>query len=87
MIKINFQDYIECRLGTIPLIFSVPHGGTADIENIPDRKSGILGVDKDTIQLARDLIKYVDELFHCARIDGKVPSYLIGGFLFQIKLS
>ncbi|NHJ21330.1 MAG: hypothetical protein EAX91_10325 [Candidatus Lokiarchaeota archaeon] len=77
MININLQDYIECRRGTIPLIFSVPHGGTTDFENIPDRKSGVLGVDKDTIQLTRDLIKNVDELFHFARKDGKMPSYLI----------
>jgi N-formylglutamate amidohydrolase len=74
--NINFQDYIECRRGTIPLIFSVPHGGTTNFDNIPDRTSGIYGVDKDTVKLALDLIENINELFQLNKKELKTPSYI-----------
>ena len=56
MIFVNLDDYFECKKGSIPLIFSVPHGGTTNFDNIPDRKSGILGVDKDTVRLTQQIL-------------------------------
>jgi len=73
---VNIKDYIECRKGTIPLIFSVPHGGTLKFENIPDRPTGIYGVDKDTVRLAFDLIENINELFQLNSKDNRAPSYI-----------
>jgi N-formylglutamate amidohydrolase len=73
---INFHDYIECRRGTIPLIFSVPHGGTTNFDNIPDRISGIYGVDKDTVELTLDLIESINKLFQLTKKNLKTPSYI-----------
>ncbi len=77
MIFVNINDYVECKRGTIPLIFSVPHGGTNKFDNIPDRMSGIYGVDKDTVGLTIDLIQKINELFQLASKDTRTPSYLI----------
>ncbi|MHA1987325.1 MAG: hypothetical protein ACW98D_11840 [Promethearchaeota archaeon] len=43
------QDYLEFQKGTIPLIISVPHGGSLECENIPKRSHGILGRDGKTV--------------------------------------
>ena len=77
MIFINIKDYFECREGTIPLIFSVPHGGTTKFENIPDRINGIHGVDKDTVRLAFDLIENINKIFQLNSDYISTPSYLI----------
>ena len=71
------NDYFECKKGTIPLIFSAPHGGVTNFDNIPDRKSGIYGVDKDTVRLAFDLIKNIRTLFHLNSKDIRTPSYIV----------
>jgi len=75
--SVKFQDYIECRKGTIPLIFSVPHGGTTNFDNIPDRVNGIHGVDKDTVRLTFDLIENINNLFQLTSKDIRTPSYII----------
>lgn len=77
MVFINFQNFIECRRGTIPLIFSVPHGGSTNFDNIPDRTDGILGIDKDTVNLTLDLIENINELFQQTKNDIKTPSYIL----------
>jgi len=74
---VSIEDYVEYRKGTIPLIFSVPHGGTFKFETIPDRISGIYGVDKDTIKLAFILIENINNLFKINSKDIKSPSYII----------
>ncbi len=74
---VSIKDYVEYRKGTIPLIFSVPHGGTFKFENIPDRTSGIYGVDKDTVKLAFNLIENINNLFKINSKDIKSPSYII----------
>jgi len=74
---VNIKDYFECRKGTIPLIFSVPHGGTTNFDTIPDRINGIHGVDKDTVRLAFDLIENINKLFQFNSKDIKTPSYII----------
>ncbi|NVM16468.1 MAG: N-formylglutamate amidohydrolase [Candidatus Lokiarchaeota archaeon] len=77
MIFVSINDYFECKKGTIPLIFSVPHGGTTDFNNIPDRISGIYGVDKDTVRLAFDLMENIRKLFHLKSKDIRTPSYIV----------
>ncbi len=77
MIFVNIKDYFECRRGTIPLIFSVPHGGTTKFDDIPDRINGIYGVDKDTVRLAFDLIENINKLFQLTSKDIRTPSYII----------
>ncbi len=74
---VNIQDCFDYERGRIPLIFSVPHGGTYQFENIPDRTSGIYGVDKDTVRLAIDLMENINELFQLNSKDNRTPSYII----------
>ncbi|MBY9016269.1 MAG: N-formylglutamate amidohydrolase [Candidatus Lokiarchaeota archaeon] len=77
MNSVNLKDYIGYRKGNIPLIFSVPHGGTFTFENIPDRTNGIHGVDKETVRLAFDLIEKINKLFQLNSKDIRTPSYII----------
>lgn len=77
MIFVNIKDYFECRKGTIPLIFSVPHGGSTKFDEIPDRINGIHGVDKDTVRLAFDLIENINKIFQLNSDYISTPSYLI----------
>ncbi len=77
MIFVNIQDYIEFKRGTIPLIFSVPHGGTTNFESLPDRTNGIHGVDKETVKLTFDLIENIRKLSNLKSIDNWIPSYII----------
>ncbi len=65
------KEYIEFKQGNIPLIISVPHGGTSKCSFIPKRSSGIFGIDKGTIQFTIDLIEKFEIL------DSKSPSYII----------
>ena len=62
------KEYIYCKIGNIPLIFSIPHGGTNKFKNLlPEREGGIKGIDKNTIKIAfklKDSIKtYSQEKF------------------------
>ncbi len=65
------KEYIEFNQGNIPLIISVPHGGTLKCPFIPKRSRGIFGIDKGTIEFTKDLIKKIENL------DSKSPSYII----------
>jgi N-formylglutamate amidohydrolase len=77
VIFVNIKDYFERRKGTIPLIFSVPHGGSTKFDAIPDRINGIHGVDKDTVRLAFDLIENINKIFQLNSDYISTPSYLI----------
>jgi len=67
----NLNEYIEFNQGNLPLIISVPHGGTLTVESIPKRSDGVLGIDKGTIEFARDLINKIETL------KSKTSSYII----------
>lgn len=69
---LDIKDYIEYNRGSIPLIISVPHGGTTKFDHIPRRTNGIHGIDKDTIKLAHELIEKIKNIFKF-----KTPSYII----------
>ena len=62
----DLRKYVTYKKGTIPVIFSVPHGGPLECGPIPRRMNGILGIDKGTIGLARKIISLMDK-----------PSYII----------
>jgi len=74
---VNIKDYFNYERGTIPLLISVPHGGSFKVENIPDRASGIYGVDKETVSLAFDLIENINKVFQFNSKNVKSPSYII----------
>ncbi len=54
---VNSKQFVDFLRGTIPIIISVPHGGTLRPPEIPDRTSGVLGTDKNTRFLAQGLIE------------------------------
>jgi len=74
---VNIKDYFDYKRGTIPLIMSVPHGGSFKIEKIPDRTSGIYGIDRGTISLAFELKKYINKVSQFNSKDIISPSYII----------
>ncbi|MFW9881924.1 MAG: hypothetical protein ACFFG0_53350 [Candidatus Thorarchaeota archaeon] len=74
---LDLSDYIEFYKGNIPLILSVPHGGTLECENIPKRSSGILGIDGKTIEIVKELIVLVQIIFKHHNSLLKTPSYVI----------
>ncbi len=55
----EFAKYVKYYQGNLPLIISVSHGGALKIEEIPERKSGIRGIDKNTIEIAVELIEQI----------------------------
>ncbi|MHA1479626.1 MAG: hypothetical protein ACTSPU_15640, partial [Promethearchaeota archaeon] len=69
--------YIEHCQGSIPLIISVPHGGSLMVERIPDRVEGIHGIDRNTVNIACSLRKKISKLFGLNQENTKVPSYII----------
>lgn len=74
---VNLKDYVEFQKGTVPLIISVPHGGTLECKNVPKRSQGILGIDGRTVEIARMLIERVKFKFIELNLENKTPSYVI----------
>lgn len=74
---LNLKDYVEFQKGTIPLIISVPHGGSLECENIPKRSQGILGIDGMTIELAKILFERIKKKFETQNMENIIPSYII----------
>ena len=73
----NHKDYIEFKNGNIPLVVSVPHGGMLECNDIPKRLTGILGIDKGTIELTRDIIDNLKFIADKHGLVGKEPSYIM----------
>ncbi|MBY8979887.1 MAG: hypothetical protein KGD72_05820 [Candidatus Lokiarchaeota archaeon] len=69
--------HIEYSKGTVPLIISVPHGGSLMVEGIPDRVEGIYGIDRNTVDIACSLRKKISNLYGINQEKMKVPSYII----------
>ncbi|MFX0080529.1 MAG: hypothetical protein ACFE94_02150 [Candidatus Hodarchaeota archaeon] len=74
---LDLFNYIEWQQGNIPLILSVPHGGTLECENIPKRTSGVLGIDGETIEIAKILIALIQTFFKQQYSQFNTPSYII----------
>jgi N-formylglutamate amidohydrolase len=51
------KKYVKVIHGNFPLLITVPHGGYLKPKNIPDRKKGVMGADKNTAQVAEALMK------------------------------
>ncbi len=73
---LNLKEYVEFQKGSIPLIISVPHGGALDCKNIPKRLNGILGIDGETIEIARELIERIKTNFKKQNLVIGSPSYI-----------
>jgi len=71
------KNFVEVNIGSIPLIISVPHGGTLEYEKIPKRENGIVGLDKATNELAKKLISYIIKTFTEKKNSQNNPSYVI----------
>ena len=55
----ELETYIEVRPGTLPIILTVPHGGSLKPANVLARRYGVTGTDSNTVPLAEMII---DEL-------------------------
>lgn len=71
------DKYITFEKGSIPVILSVPHGGTLECESVPKRLNGILGIDKGTIQFTQQLISYIKKISKKKFYTSMRPSYII----------
>ncbi|MCP4760198.1 MAG: N-formylglutamate amidohydrolase [archaeon] len=74
---INIEDYIKYENGTVPLVFSVSHGGLLECDSIPKRSSGIRGVDRNTIGLTNRLITCIETIAVNKDYTDIKPSYII----------
>ncbi len=74
---LKLRDYIEFEKGTLPLIVSVPHGGLLECEVIPERSTGVLGIDRGTVEFAKKLIKLISMNFKKETSELTTPSYII----------
>jgi len=72
----EFAKYVKYYQGNLPLIISVPHGGMSKIEEIPERKSGIHGIDKNTIEIAVELIEQIKKNYNLQKKNPKLPSFV-----------
>ena len=73
----NSENFITIEKGTIPLIFSVPHGGTFEPQTVLKRSTGIMGIDKKTIELTLELVSYIEMLSEKTPNSLYKPSYII----------
>lgn len=53
----DLEKYIEVRSGTLPIILTVPHGGTLKPENVLARRYGVTGIDSNTAPLSEMIIE------------------------------
>ena len=77
----NLEKFITFEKGTIPLILSVPHGGTLECEIIPKRLNGVLGIDRGTIELTQKLISCIKKISKKRISKSIMPSYIISDVL------
>jgi hypothetical protein len=73
------EKYIEYRPGTLPLVISMPHGGTLKPESIPSRTAGRIAQDSNTADLGERIAAV------CQKELGGTP-HLIFCHLHRLKL-
>jgi hypothetical protein len=56
----ELETYIEVRSGTLPIILTVPHGGTLKPDNVLARRYGVTGTDSNTAPLAEMIIQELE---------------------------
>jgi hypothetical protein len=57
------EQLIEVRSGTLPIILTVPHGGTLKPENVLARRYGVTGMDANTAPLSEMIIEELESLY------------------------
>ena len=57
------EQLIEVRSGTLPVILTVPHGGTLKPENVLARRYGVTGMDSNTAPLSEMIIEELQALY------------------------
>ena len=72
----DLSKYIIHKKGSMPLILSVPHGGEEICKEIPSRSTGILGIDKNTISLAQELIDHIQNTYRDRNYQIEKPSII-----------
>ncbi|MFX1379257.1 MAG: hypothetical protein ACFFA4_09180 [Promethearchaeota archaeon] len=72
----DIKQFIEFEKGNIPLILSVPHGGELECDSIPQRQNGVIGIDRGTIELAKNLAKLINITFENEKLGIRMPSYI-----------
>jgi hypothetical protein len=73
----NLDQFVSFKKGTIPVILSVPHGGTLNHDDIPEREKGVFGIDKSTIALAHELIRSIEQVSESRDLKKNTPSYVM----------
>lgn len=53
----ELETYVEVRPGTLPIVLTVPHGGSLKPANVLARRYGVTGTDSNTIPLAEMIIE------------------------------
>jgi N-formylglutamate amidohydrolase len=56
------ESLIDTQVGTLPILLTAPHGGTAVIPNAPPRTTGVTVRDEFTDEVARGVAKRLEEL-------------------------
>ncbi len=59
----TLEQMIEVRGGTLPIILTVPHGGTLKPENILARRYGVTAMDGNTAELSEMIIQELEGLY------------------------
>jgi N-formylglutamate amidohydrolase len=55
------RNFIECQLGTLPLVIAVPHGGYERPVDLPDRSTGVMTMDANTQELGRVIADVIQQ--------------------------
>jgi hypothetical protein len=58
---VELETYIEVRSGTLPIILTVPHGGTLKPANVLARRYGVTGIDSNTVELSEMIIEELEK--------------------------
>ncbi len=59
----ELETYIEVRSGTLPIILTVPHGGTLKPANVLARRYGVTGIDSNTVPLSEMIIEELERRY------------------------
>ncbi|NVM36230.1 MAG: N-formylglutamate amidohydrolase [Candidatus Lokiarchaeota archaeon] len=72
----GLSEFVEFKKGNIPLIVSVPHGGILECNSLPERITGVLGIDKGTIEFSKNFIDQISQKFKDGILEYKFPYYI-----------
>lgn len=56
----TLEQLIEVRSGTLPIVLTVPHGGTVKPGNMLARRYGVIGIDANTVPLAEMIMEELE---------------------------